>query len=102
MKTEIISTTGSRQSGPIPDSAAEKRRKALIRSIFAIYWLLIFEGAIKKWIAPHYTRELYFIKDPFLLWTYWLAVSGRMRPLRSKFLIIGLVFGVVCVGRVLV
>lgn len=38
--------------------------------IFIVYFLLIFEGVFRKWILPSFQRELFFLRDPFLLAIY--------------------------------
>jgi len=84
------------------ESRFERNRKLMVRLIFVIYWLLIFEGALRKWVAPQLSRELFFIRDPFVAWVYWLALSRGMRPMRSIFLVIGLAFSIICFPLVIV
>ncbi|VVM06539.1 hypothetical protein MAMC_01137 [Methylacidimicrobium cyclopophantes] len=52
---------------------AERNRLLLVRLITWIYWLLIFEGAIRKWLLPNYQKLLFFLKDPLVLLAYLLA-----------------------------
>jgi hypothetical protein len=56
---------------------AETRRRRIVNLIFLVYWLLIFEGALRKWVLPSYQREIYFIRDPFVLVIYWLSARYR-------------------------
>ena len=60
--------------------------------VLAIFWLLLAEGALRKWVAPEYSRILFFIRDPFVLLLYWKA--WRMGAFRNAgpFLNIGLMF----------
>ena len=60
--------------------------------VLVIFWLLLLEGALRKWVAPEYSRVLFFIRDPFVLLLYWKA--WRMGAFRSSepFLNIGLLF----------
>jgi hypothetical protein len=81
----------------LPVNRQERRRKLIVRLVFVIYWLLILEGVLRKWVVPHFSRELFFIRDPFVLWVYCVALIGRMRPQRSIFLIVGLIFSLVCI-----
>ncbi|WP_174582991.1 hypothetical protein [Candidatus Methylacidithermus pantelleriae] len=53
--------------------AAERNRLLLVRLISWIYWLLIFEGAIRKWVLPSQQKALFFLKDPLVLLVYFLA-----------------------------
>ncbi len=98
--TQAFSTMGLQNFTQLADQRWESRRKRITHLIFAIYWLLIFEGVLRKWVAPHFARELFFIRDPLVAWVYYLALSERMQLQRSIFLIMGLVFGVICVPLV--
>ena len=53
---------------------AEICRQRVVKLIFLVYWLLIFEGALRKWVLPEYQREIYFIRDPVVLIIYWLSI----------------------------
>lgn len=81
----------------VPGARWEKRRRQIVTLVCVVYWLLIFEGALRKWIAPQFSRELFFIRDPFVLWIYWLVFTSRLRPQRSIFLLIGIIFSLVSI-----
>ena len=53
-----------------------------IRRLFWIYFLLLlFEGSIRKWLVPSaLSTPLAIIRDPILLYTYWLAFRGGRLP----------------------
>ncbi len=61
-------------------NAREKFRGRIVFFVFVIYWLLIFEGALRKWAFPQYHQILFFIRDPFVLYVYWMALRGRFFP----------------------
>lgn len=48
--------------------------------IWLYFWLLIFEGALRKWILPELSAPLLIIRDPLVLWIYFLAVKRRIFP----------------------
>jgi hypothetical protein len=48
--------------------------------IFIIYWLVILEGVLRKWVFPDLHRIFFFVRDPFVLWVYFLAFSYNMWP----------------------
>lgn len=50
------------------------------RLIWAYFWLLIFEGALRKWIAPGLSAPLLVVRDPILLWMYFEAWKGSIFP----------------------
>jgi len=62
--------------GSAPDP--EALRKNIVRLCFVIYWLLIFEGALRKWAFPSLASVLFFIRDPFLLLVYLMALRGPL------------------------
>lgn len=63
----------------------EKGRRQVVATIFIIYWLLIFEGALRKWALPAFHKQLFFIRDPFVLWAYFLAFKYHLWPKHNKF-----------------
>ena len=58
----------------------EKARKRIVALIMLVYWLLIFEGILRKWVLPEFSKALFFIRDPFVLLIYILAFRHRMWP----------------------
>lgn len=62
----------------IPGS--DVRRRRLVALVFVIYGLLIFEGAVRKWVLPEAGQVLFFIRVPFTLLLYWLAFYYRRWP----------------------
>jgi hypothetical protein len=68
---------------PLPVSVPRQ----IVNLILLVYWLLIFEGVLRKWVLPSYQRELFFIRDPFVALIYLLSLSYRVRPRASLFII---------------
>ena len=60
------------------DSQKERARKWIVTLIFIVYWLLIFEGALRKWALPEAHSILFFIRDPFVLAAYVLTVKYKL------------------------
>ncbi|MGZ8158685.1 MAG: hypothetical protein ACXWT1_18420 [Methylobacter sp.] len=52
----------------------------LVNLIFVIYWLLIFEGALRKWVMPEYKDVIFFIRVPVVLSVYVLTLYSRLWP----------------------
>ncbi|MBV8842615.1 MAG: hypothetical protein JO307_07370, partial [Bryobacterales bacterium] len=77
----------------------ERHQRLIVRLVFTIYLLLIFEGALRKWIAPQFGKPLFFIRDPFVLAIYILVLSKRTR-FRRGFLEIGCLFA--AIGLILI
>ncbi len=61
-----------------------------------IYLLIIFEGALRKWILPSLSGPLFFIKDPIVLFIYLLMFKYRLIPksrlYKLSLLMLGLFF----------
>lgn len=70
--------------------AYERRRKRIVNLIFVVYWLLIFEGALRKWVFPQYQEELFFIRDPFVLAIYFCCLKYRIWPRQQSWTIAAL------------
>jgi hypothetical protein len=94
--TQVVSPSSVQNVRAAPETRRELRKKRIVQLVFVIYWLLVLEGALRKWVTPHFSRELFFIRDPFVLWVYGLALIGHLRPQKSIFLVVGMVFSVVC------
>ena len=43
-----------------------------------IYWLLIFEGALRKWVFPEYQQIIFFLRDPIVLLAYIIAFRNQI------------------------
>ena len=78
-------------------TARERGRRHLVALITFVYLLLIFEGALRKWVAPSLGQALFFVRDPFVLLAYLLALRHGFFPRNSGFMVAGLVFGLLAV-----
>ena len=65
----------------------------MVKLVFVIYLLAIFEGALRKWVAPQFSQYIYFIRDPFVIWAYFIALNHGLWPRRSTPFKIGLALG---------
>ncbi|MBX9793589.1 MAG: hypothetical protein K2Y02_04745 [Burkholderiaceae bacterium] len=74
-----------------PNSARERARRRLVWTILLIYLLAIFEGAIRKYIAPQLGQYIFFIRDPFLIYAYILATRFGMWPRNQSFFTLSLI-----------
>ncbi len=79
------------------DDPVEAGRVRIVKLIFLIYWLLIFEGALRKWVLPEFQREIYFIRDPVALIVYWMALRQRLFKQWTMILSITAVIAWLCV-----
>jgi hypothetical protein len=84
------------------DDAREGYRKWVVILVSTIYWLLIFEGVLRKWLLPEWGKALFFIRDPLVILLYVLALKHRMIPRQSPFLTVGVLFAIVSVPLICV
>lgn len=61
-------------------STQDAVRQRIVRLIFVFYWLLIFEGALRKWGLPQLEQVFFFIRVPVALVLYWTALRRRRWP----------------------
>jgi hypothetical protein len=66
----------------------ERARQRIITLVFTVYWVLIFEGALRKWVLPEMAVVFFFIRVPFLLTIYGLAFKHRLWPRPWRILVI--------------
>jgi hypothetical protein len=48
--------------------------------IWLYFWLIIFEGALRKWVFPSLSDPLLLIRDPVVLLIYFQAIRGNFFP----------------------
>ena len=80
----------------------EKKAKGRIRQLIWLYfWLLLIEGALRKWALPGFSNPLLLIRDPVMLGIYFYAIKAHVFP-RSfwavSLWIIGILSAVAIVG----
>ena len=52
----------------------------MVRLVFLIYLLAIFEGSLRKWVLPQFSQYLFFIRDPVLIVAYAIAARHGLWP----------------------
>src|SRR5882724_8858159 len=62
-------------------SSEEQGVVALRRLIWLYFWLLIFEGALRKWIVPSLSTPLLIVRDPLVILIYLQAIRCKRFPL---------------------
>jgi hypothetical protein len=59
----------------------EEKAKHRVRQLIWLYlWLLLIEGALRKWVMPRYSNPLLLVRDPVLLAIYFYAVRAHVFP----------------------
>lgn len=50
------------------------------RAIWLYFWLLLFEGALRKWFLPGLSTPLLIVRDPIALWVVFVAWNRHLIP----------------------
>jgi hypothetical protein len=67
--------------GPLSDQ--EQQIKTLRSMIWLYFWLLICEGALRKWVVPQLSAPLLVIRDPLVVLIYLQAVRCKRFPING-------------------
>ena len=74
-------------------ASREKLLTNIRRLIWVYFFLLILEGALRKWVVPRFSDPLLIIRDPIVILIYMLAIRARIFP-RTAFIFSLAVIGV--------
>jgi hypothetical protein len=55
---------------------------ALRVGIWLYFWLILFEGVLRKWVLPEYSDPIFLIRDPVVILIYACAAGARLFPIR--------------------
>jgi hypothetical protein len=77
----------------------EIARKKIVNYVFLIYWMLIFEGAFRKWVFPEYNEIIFFLRDPIVLTVYIIAFRNNIFK-RDRLLNIGIVISMLFIALI--
>jgi hypothetical protein len=63
-----------------PNSPENPTIRNIRRLIWLYFWLLLIEGALRKWVLPQLSNPLLIVRDPVVLLIYVLAIRARVFP----------------------
>jgi hypothetical protein len=72
------------------DTSESPLLRTLRRLIWLYFWLLIFEGAMRKWLVPSLSAPLLVVRDPVVLLIYLQALRCRRFPMNGSILVGGI------------
>ena len=81
----------------IRSSRPDRSHDQILTIIWAYFWLLIFEGALRKWVLPSLSNPLLLVRDPVVLLLYAWAITEGVFP-KSPFILVTFILGLVSVG----
>src|SRR4051812_8940869 len=64
--------------------------KNIKRLIWLCFFLLIFEGTLRKWVLPQFSDVLLVIRDPVVLVIYYFALRARIFPRNGYIISLGI------------
>lgn len=67
-------------------ATGERSRRWIVGLTLFVILLLVVEGALRKWVLPTQGRLLYFVRDPFVIAIYALAIGSGRWPRGSTLL----------------
>ena len=73
------------------DSPENKTLRNIRQLIWLYFWLLLIEGALRKWVLPRLSSPLLIIRDPVLLLAYILAWRAGVFPRNRWVLALGII-----------
>ena len=60
---------------------------SFIKKVIWLYFLLLlFEGALRKWFLPSLSQGLLIVRDPIVIWIYYLAFQSNIFPTGNKYI----------------
>jgi hypothetical protein len=69
------------------DNPEEKARRRIRQLIWLYFWLLIIEGALRKWVVPQLSNPLLLVRDPVVFAIYLYSLRAGVFP-RNGWLIV--------------
>lgn len=65
------------------DIEKDEASRRIVILVIVIVWILVLEGAVRKWFLPGLAKPLLFLKDPIVLVIYYLGLRHRIFPADS-------------------
>jgi len=84
--TETISLPKNLPNRKVVSQAVATNYAFIKKLIWAYFLLLLFEGALRKWFLPGLSQGLLIIRDPIVIWIYYLCYAQGVFPLDNKYL----------------
>ena len=84
--TEAISLPRNQPKRKVVSQAVASDYAFIKKLIWTYFLLLLFEGALRKWFLPGLSQGLLIIRDPIVIWIYYLCYAQGVFPLDNKYL----------------
>ena len=84
--TQTIALPKNLPKKKLASQAVATEHTFIKKLIWAYFFLLLFEGALRKWFLPGLSQGLLIIRDPIVIWIYYLCYAQGLFPLNNKYL----------------
>jgi hypothetical protein len=88
-----------------PEERAKRRevqaRVRVRQLLWVFFWLLLLEGALRKWVLPRWSDPLLVIRDPVVMLIYFYAIRARVFP-RNAWTVVLLTLGFLSLATTLI
>jgi hypothetical protein len=74
-----------------PNSPENPTIRNIRRLIWLYFWLLLIEGALRKWVLPQLSNPLLIIRDPVVILIYVLAIQAKVFPRNAWVFSLGII-----------
>ena len=85
--TKTISLRRNVPKGKMVSQSATTDYAFIKKLIWVYFLLLLFEGALRKWFLPGLSQGLLIIRDPLVIWIYYLCFAKGLFPINNKYII---------------
>ena len=84
---QVTETTSNRKPLQRLNTGAIRTEFTLLKKLIWLYFLfLLFEGALRKWFLPGLSQGLLIIRDPIVVWIYYIAYNQGLLSLQNKYI----------------
>ena len=83
---EVIHLPRNMPNRKVTSQAVATEYTFIKKLIWAYFLLLLFEGALRKWFLPSLSQGLLIIRDPIVIWIYFLAYGKNILPLENIYI----------------
>ena len=84
---QVAETISNRKPLQRVNTGSIRTEFTLLKKLIWLYFLfLLFEGALRKWFLPGLSQGLLIIRDPVVIWIYYIAYNKGLLSLQNKYI----------------
>lgn len=66
------------ESSTLEQEISSRSIQLVRRGVWLYFWLIILEGAFRKWVFPGFAEELLVIRDPLAIWLLYKGITSNI------------------------